>query len=205
MHASGMEVDLLVHDVMRAPLDLVEDRADVFADDPKEDELHAAEDRDQHHQRCPPRRPVRTAKIDEHGEDCVQEPEAGKREADEDRGLKRAAGEGNHTVRGEADQPPKRILASPRRALTDGEANARAVESHPTDQTANELIALANASLEHPRDLSRDQAVIGRALVDWDVREEIDEPVEQPRRRALEPADVGRVLPDRVDDVTAPL
>ena len=50
---AGGEVDPLLDEVVRPRLHLVEDRADVLADDPEEDELDAAEDRDQDDDRRP--------------------------------------------------------------------------------------------------------------------------------------------------------
>jgi hypothetical protein len=81
------------------------------------------------------------------------------------------------------------------------EGNADPAEADPAEEPAQELVALADLGLEHRGDAPRDQPVIGRAFLDRNVRQGVDEPVKQPGVEALEQSRSRPILANGVNDV----
>src|SRR5262245_15007220 len=128
---------------MGTPLHLVEDRADVLADDAEEDQLDAAEHGDEDRQGGPSGRQRREIEKLNERQQRDAAAEQRKERTDDDRRLERLLAERDDAVESETDHPPHVVLAPPGPPLVHPEGDPDAVEADPADQATQKEIALA--------------------------------------------------------------
>ena len=194
---------LLVLDVQRALLDFVVDAADVFAEDADGQKLHAGEEHDGGHERCP------AGNCRRGGEELLENRPDEQRKADDGRDpahvkaeLERCGAESGDAVEGEAKHLFERILGRARGAFGAVVLDADFLEADPADESAQEAAAFGEVLelVHHAAVHESEVAGVGR---DVDAREPADEAVEAERGEALEERFALALVALRVNDLVA--
>ena len=188
--------------IQRTALRLFVRAAEVFADDAKNQELHAAEEQDAGHDGWPAgRRALLNECLIKHvdeGKDTRDEaghPEV-KAEAQRERRARK------DTVDGKTPHLARREFRNTGKARRGREMQLLLTEAHRADEPADEARVLAVAA-KRQHGLAVHQAEVGAARLHRHLGDEVEEFIVAGRSRALEPRGVFRRVTDGLHDLIA--